>query len=118
MDVTPDMKRIYVGVGVDEKQYISVTVVNRGTAPTTITSFCGYYAKDHIPGLRKSNRKYFVVNDDPSLGNTVPYELHPGQQCSALVDQEKVIEDFGHGLFYIGVQHNQNSGPIYRKIKL
>jgi hypothetical protein len=99
-----------------DRRYISVTAVNRGNAPTTITHFCGFRTKnlwDHIRGKRQN----FIVNAHHRLGKDLPYVLAPGEEWSNLSDQDDLLEKFKDGLLYIGVIHNQRKKPVYACIR-
>lgn len=70
----------------EDNTYISVSAVNRGTAPTTITHFCGYYSQS-IWHLLRGKKQNFIVNTHPALGRAVPYVLAPGEEWSGMADQ-------------------------------
>jgi hypothetical protein len=100
-----------------DKLYISVTAVNRGNAPTTITHFCGYHTKN-LWDLIRRKRQNFVVNTHPGLGKQVPCVLAPGEEWQNMADQENLQESFKGGFLYIGVIHNQRARPVYVRIHL
>ena len=99
------------------KSYISLTAVNRGNSATTITNFCGYYAKSRWDVMRKK-AQYFVVNTT-ELSHPIPKLLNPGEEWKGMLDQgdlEKKKE--GASFIYVGVVHNQSKKPIYKRVKL
>jgi hypothetical protein len=98
------------------KRYISVTAINRGTAPTTITHFCGFQAKNWWAYVRRK-RQGFVVTAGGPLGNSVPHVLGPGEQWSNLAEQSKIATAAGTYL-RIGVIHNQRSAPVLIRVRL
>jgi len=100
-----------------DNRYISVTAVNHGNSPTTITHFCGYYTSSLWDSIR-GRKQNFVVNVHPSLGKPVPYVLAPGEEWNSLADQDDIMKQSGGGYLYIGIIHNQRKRPIYKRIKL
>lgn len=87
-----------------DKTYISVTAVNYGTAPTTVTHFCGFYARSFWD-LMRGKKQQFVVNTHPALGKTVPYVLSPGEEWNSLADQEEILKNAEGGFLYLGIMH-------------
>lgn len=113
--VTPNMQVYPRQPITEDNEYISVTVVNHGTSPTTITHFCGYYATSLWNHIRRK-RQHFVIPSHPALGMKVPYVLSPGQEWSSLADQRDLHEKSKGGYLYIGVIHNQSKRPVYKKV--
>ena len=101
-----------------DKSYISLTAVNHGNAPTTITHFCGYYSTS-LWKLIKGKKQNFIVNTGHELGQTVPFKLAPGEEWSSLADQSDMEEKCGKGGYlYMGIIHNQRKRPVYVRVKL
>jgi len=101
----------------EDKTYISVTAVNCGTSPTTITHFCGYYSlswRDLIRGKRQQ----FIVNAHPALGKQLPCKLAPGEKWSNMADQNNILKDCPSGFIYLGIIHNQKKKPVYKRVKI
>jgi len=113
---TPNMKVFPEDSITKGKTYISVTAVNRGNAPTTITHFCGFYT-NNLWNLIRRKRQHFITNPHPSTGKTIPYVLSPGEEWSNLADQKDIQEKMGNGYLYIGIIHNQKKHPIYVRVK-
>ena len=101
----------------EDKTYISVTAINKGTSPTTITHFCGFYAPTFF-NLIRGKKQHFVINSHPSLGKQIPYVLAPGEEWSNVADQENIQEGFTGGYLYLGIIHNQRARPIYKRVKI
>lgn len=99
-----------------DKEYISVTAVNCGTSPTTITHFCGYYSQS-MWDLIRGKKQSFIVNSDPRLGQEIPFILAPGEEWSNLTDQKSLFEKCPNGYIYVGIIHNQRKRPIYKRVK-
>ena len=115
--VNPNMKVFPEDPITKGKTYISVTAVNRGNSPTTITHFCGFYTESFWNHLRKK-RHNFIINAHPSTGNPVPYVLAPGEEWCNLADQDDIQDKAGKGYLYIGIIHNQKKRPIYVRVKI
>lgn len=100
-----------------DNTYISVAAVNHGTSPTTITHFCGYYARS-LWDLVKGKKQHFIVNTHAALGKTVPYVLAPGEEWSSLADQADLLKNAKGRFLYLGIIHNQRKRPLYKRVKV
>ena len=100
-----------------DKEWISVTAINCGSSPTTITHCCSYYAASFWDLIR-GKKQQFIINCDPRLGSQIPTVLAPGEEWSNLADQEGLKEQSPKGFYYIGVMHNQKKRPIYKRVKI
>ena len=112
----PNMKIFPEDPLTKDKEYISVTVVNKGTAPTTITHFCGYHVKNFRDYIKRKKQN-FIINAHPSTGKTIPYVLKPGEEWNNLAEQNNIDENYISGYLYIGISHNQRKKPKYVKVK-
>ena len=101
----------------DGKLFISVTAVNKGNAPTTITTFCGYHYRNFWARLRRKGQGFFF-NPTGSLGQSVPHVLGPGEQWSNMAAQEGMLEKFDSGAVFIGVIHNQRRRPVFARVAI
>ncbi|MHB1141536.1 MAG: hypothetical protein ACYC1T_07260 [Sulfuricaulis sp.] len=111
-----NMQIIPGGPATRDKTFISVTAVNRGTAPTTITHFCGFYT-DSLWNLIRGKRQQFIVTSSRDLGKDVPYVLAPGEEWFSLAEQHDLQQKAGNGYLYIGVIHNQKKRPVYARVR-
>jgi hypothetical protein len=100
-----------------DKDWISVTAINCGTSPTTITHCCGYYSASFWDLIR-GKKQQFIINCDPRLGSKIPTVLAPGEEWSNLADQQGLKEQNPNGFYYIGIMHNQKKRPIYKRVKI
>ncbi|RII26493.1 MAG: hypothetical protein CXR30_16580 [Geobacter sp.] len=100
----------------EDKTYISVTAVNHGTSPTTITHFCGFYSTS-LWNLIRGRKQPFIVNAHPVLGKQTPHVLAPGEEWSNMADQKGLQEKSKGGYLYLGIIHNQRKRPIYKRVK-
>ncbi len=101
----------------EDNTYISVTAVNRGTSPTTITHFCGFYSSS-LWSLLRGKKQTFVVNAHPAQGKQVPYVLDPGEEWSNMLEQKCMEENDEVKYLYLGIIHNQRKRPIYKRVKI
>jgi hypothetical protein len=103
-------------VGKEETKYIHVIVVNTSNLPTTITHFLGYAKeKSFIPF--KGKKSFFVVKENEH-SNSIPKKLEAGEEWRGIVEQNAILSDCENSTVYIGIQHNQNKKPIYRKLNV
>ncbi len=101
----------------EDNTYISVTAVNHGNSPTTITHFCGFYAPT-LWALIRGKKKQFVINTHSALGKPIPFVLAPGEEWGGLADQKNMLGENGDGYLYLGIIHNQRTRPMYKRVKL
>ena len=113
---TPNMRMFPPNPDEEDKSFIFVNAVNRGTSDATITHFCGYQA-DSFWNLIRNKKQYFVVNGT-SDGLPISTKVSPGEEWRGMADQELIMKDFKGKYFYIGVIHNQRKKPIYKRVKL
>lgn len=113
----PDMQIFPKDPITGDKTYVSVTAVNRGNAPTTITHFCGYYSKNLWSRLF-GKRQEFMIMTNPLLGKDVPYVLRPGEEWSSMADENDMLKKLGAGYLYLGVLHNQSKKPCYVRVRI
>jgi hypothetical protein len=113
---SPNMKVYPQQPITEDNTYISVRAINRGTSPTTITHFAGFYAPN-LWALLRGKKQHFVVNTHPVLGNPIPFVLKPGEEWSSLADQNDLTEKSEQGYLYLGVYHNQGKRPIFKRVK-
>lgn len=109
---------LLVGNGETHKnRYINVRVTNIGTQPSTITNLCGWAYKEKLFGLKKVDKKYFIIPSDIN-GPVHNKLLNPGEFWSTTFPQEKFKEDFREDIVFIGICHSaQPNKIIYRKIR-
>lgn len=115
--VIPNINVYPIQPPTNDNTYVSVTAVNHGNSPTTITHFSGYYASD-LWSLIRGKKQQFVINASPETGKPVPYVLGPGQEWSGLADQDDLLNKSKGGYLYLGVYHNQCNKPIYKRVKI
>jgi len=117
VNTSPNMKIFPPNPGQEDKTYILVNAVNRGSSSTTITHFLGF-STDNILGLVSTRyRQNFIVNGTPD-SNTVPYKLAPGDEWRGMADQAVMLDDVCKKFLYLGVQHNQSKHPIYKRVRI
>jgi hypothetical protein len=110
------MKMIGNGVN-DPKTYVSVTAVNRGDRPTTITNLGFLYYKNWFDAKFRRNRatQAFII-PDPSQAQRLPYKFEAGNQWIGICDQDddvlKMIRE-GH-LFVVLYHSHSGKGVRYR----
>jgi hypothetical protein len=96
--------------------FLSVTAINRGTGPTTITLFCGYHFRS-VWAVVTRRRQEFVIQSQPGLGQDLPHVLQPGEQWSGMADQAKLLKTCPGGYLCVGVLHNQAKHPVLARVR-
>lgn len=99
--------KLNVGYGTDmlmvtheisKKQYLTITVANRGDTPTTLTNL-GFQVHPTVwSRIRRKATKSFIANN-PSPAQPLPYLLEPGARWMGLCLQNEEIApllDEGH----------------------
>ena len=115
--VIPNMKIYPQQPITGDKTYISVNAVNRGTLPTTITHFEGFYSSS-LWSLIRGQKQPFVVNTHPAIGQQVPYVLAPGEEWRGMMEQKPMEENDKINYLYLGIIHNQRKRPIFKRVKI
>lgn len=116
LGIQPNM--IMVGgkqAGKDE--FVAVTVRNRGTIATTVTTLAMVKYPNRFYRFVRSKGSYFVI-PKPTLGgheNSIPYVLEPGQQWVGMIKKTvESIDDFESGTVVIEV-YTSDRDRGYRK---
>jgi hypothetical protein len=115
-----------VGHPPDPTKYLSLTVTNRGSAPTTITNMVLFnypsYLAQHLPmwlsaRIKRFRPEIFVVMSIGAPG-PLPYLLEPGRiwngKAIQTLDVEKKID--GGGL-YVGVVCSHNNKTLFKHVQ-
>ena len=86
------MKIVGTG-GMDPNTYVTVTAVNHGDRPTTITNLGFLYYDSWFKAyiLRRRPTKSFVIAM-PSQAQVIPYRFEPGAQWLGMADQDSNID--------------------------
>lgn len=86
--------QIFGGPTVDPKTYISITAMNVGDQPTTITNLGGMYFQSWWRAYitRRKPEVAFIVSE-PSQAQRIPYRFAVGDQWIGLADQTDDILD-------------------------
>lgn len=88
----------------DPNTYISVTAMNLGDRPTTITNLGGMYFKSWWRAyvIRRRATTTFIVSD-PSQGQRIPYRFDVGDQWIGLAEQDDSVTKMAENgyLFFI-----------------
>jgi hypothetical protein len=115
-----------VGGLADLNKYLSVTVMNRGSAPTTITHMVLYNYPSrlarHVPNwlyrrIKRFHAQTYVVNTIGSPG-PIPYLLEPGRmwngRATQTSDLDKMIED---GRLYVGIICTHSNKTLFKRVR-
>jgi len=115
-----------IGGLADLNKYLSVTVMNRGSAPTTVTHMVLYNYPSrlarHVPNwlygrIKRFHAQTFVVNSVGSPG-PIPYLLEPGRmwngRATQTPDLDKMIED---GRLYVGIICTHSNKTLFKHVR-
>jgi hypothetical protein len=118
--------RVFGGYERDENKYLTITVTNRGNAPTTITHFVlfNYPSKlaRYVPRFLYRRIKWFhaqsfIVNSTGSPG-PIPYVLEPGRmwmgRATQTPDLETMIEG---GRLYVGIICSHSNKTWFKHVR-
>lgn len=86
--------KIFGGHAPDPKTYISITAMNVGDQPTTITNLGGMYFDSWWRAyiMRRKPKEAFMVTE-PSPAQRIPYRFEVGAQWIGLADQTDDIAE-------------------------
>jgi len=125
MSIMPDA-RLFGGVQDVSNAYLSVTITNRGSAPTTITHMLLYdypsrlaqYLPRRLSGwTRKQRPQTFVINPIGAPG-PLPYVLQPGHTWLGMAiqnaDLERMIEA---GRLFVGIIGSHSDKTLFRRVR-
>jgi hypothetical protein len=115
-----------VGAAPNSTKYLSLTVTNRGSAPTTITNMVLFnypsYLARHLPiwlsaRIKRFRPETFFVNSIGALG-PLPYLLEPGRiwngRATQTSDLDKMIDG---GRLYVGVVCSHNNKTLFKHVQ-
>lgn len=107
--------RLIGGAVQDTKTYISITALNIGDRPTTITNLGAMYFdcwwRAYI--TRKKATKAFMVNE-PSRAQLIPYRFDVGDQWIGLADQDDAIIKMAQDGYLFMILYTAQGGRGHR----
>ncbi len=107
--------KILGGLNPDPKTYISVTALNVGDRPTTITNLGGMYFETWWSAYitRRKPAEAFIVTE-PSQGQRIPYRFDVGDQWIGLAEQSDDIVAKAKAGYLFLILYTANGGRGYR----
>ena len=87
----------------DPKSYISITAMNVGDQPTTITNLCGMYFETWWRAyfIRRKPAQSFIVTE-PSQAQRIPFRFEVGAQWIGLAEQtDDITEKATRGYLFL-----------------
>jgi hypothetical protein len=103
----------------DDKTYVSVTAVNRGDRPTTITNLGFLHYRNWFDATFRRNKNIaaFIVTD-PSQAQKLPYRFEAGGQWIGLCDQDEgVLRMIREGRLYVVLYHSHAGRGVRHRLK-
>jgi hypothetical protein len=107
--------RVLGGSITDPKTYISITAMNVGDRPTTITNLGGMYFDSWLGAYFKRSRpmEAFIINE-PSQAQRIPYRFEVGAQWIGLADQtEDILAKAERGYLFL-ILYTAHGGSGHR----
>jgi hypothetical protein len=133
MTIIPDAK-LFGGARPDPNTYVSATVTNRGSAPTSITHMVLYnyrnrlaryvpgrlirYAPSRlIPWIRKQLPQTFIVAATGAPG-PLPYVLQPGHTWVGMATHTPELEQMIEaGRLYVGIIGSHSDKTLFKAVR-
>ncbi len=114
MSMSPNMKVI----GDPEREgitWVSVTISNTGTRPTTLKNIGMEYYENLFDRIRKKTSTAAIF-PNASTSFPLPRVIKPGEEWNGLIPQERVDKDFsleerarsGHLMIWVGLSHTKH----------
>ena len=116
-----------VGGLADLNKYLSVTVTNRGSAPTTITHMVLFNYPSRLARrvpqwlyrrVKWFHAKSYVIINYTGHPGPIPYLLEPGRMWMGMTKQtpefDKMIED---GRLYVGIICTHSDKTLFKRVK-
>lgn len=103
--------KIYGGVVPDDNTYISVTALNVGDRPTTITNLGGMYFDSWWQAyvFRRKPKQAFIITE-PSQTQRIPYRFEVGAQWMGMAIQSDEIEQMARDGYLFLILYTANGG--------
>jgi hypothetical protein len=119
LSLIPDGQTIGAGPEIDEEDLVILTVTNRGTAPTMITSmvvleFSSFWQRVRLRSKRSAMIPHPELKGYPP--NT-PSELPPAKNWTGVIRKKGPnVPDLTTGRYYAGVYVNTRNRPYLKRI--
>lgn len=99
------------GMVEDPKTYVSITALNIGDRPTTITNLGGMYFDSWWGAYvrRKRPTKAFIVTS-PSQAQPIPHRFDVGAQWIGLADQDQEVEQMARDGYLFMILYTATGG--------
>ncbi len=103
--------KVYGGVAPDDNIYISVTALNVGDRPTTITNMGGMYFDSWWRAYvsRRKPKQAFVITE-PSQAQRIPYRFEVGEQWIGMAIQSDEIAQMAQDGYLFLILYTANGG--------
>lgn len=103
--------KVYGGGVPDPNTYVSVTALNVGDRPTTITNLGGMYFESwwHAYVMRRKPKQAFIVAE-PSDTQRIPYRFEVGAQWIGMAIQTDEISEMARNGYLFLILYTANGG--------
>jgi hypothetical protein len=119
LSLIPDGMIITPGSGVDERDLIILTVLNRGNAPTMVTNMVLFEMTSWWQRWRMRPKASYVITNPQHLGYplNIPSDLEPSKRWTGIIrKREDIISDLRTGNFYTGIYTSHRDRPYLKRI--
>ncbi|MBT4934735.1 MAG: hypothetical protein HOL66_06950 [Rhodospirillaceae bacterium] len=120
VSVSPGMILAGNGEINEDKRYLVVTAVNRGSLPTTVTHMVLLEYKSFWHRWREKSSSAALVTNPVLSGypQNLPRELPPGSEWKGIGNHDKSLEEWiATGKLYAGVYCTHSDRPILEKVR-
>lgn len=95
----------------DPRTYVTVTALNVGDRPTTITNLGGMYFESwwHAYVLRRKPKQAFIITD-PAPAQRIPYRFDVGTQWIGIAEQTDEIVQMARGGYLFLILYTATGG--------
>jgi hypothetical protein len=110
-------QQLFNVAGYANREFLIVTVSNRGKRPTTITNLWLFEYANVIQRIRRHHRKAAVVAvpEIPGTGMRTPYSIEPGREWMGMVDRNEGLVDWlATGRLYVGILTSHQDRAIVK----
>ncbi len=106
--------------GCDGKQFLCLTVINRGSAPTTLNSCVLAQYPSFWHRWRHKPKKAAVIANPTLVGSelNLPKVLNPGEVWSGYGNYEELKDWLDTGELYVGISASHKDKPLMTKINV
>ncbi|MBX3589882.1 MAG: hypothetical protein KF755_03135 [Burkholderiaceae bacterium] len=114
------MGMVIPGENIEKNQsFVTVTAVNRGDRPATITHVVGQFYRSPVHRLLRRRPSHQFLAFCSRFAGQTPHILPPGERWIGCFEQSSDIEDMiRRGCLYWGIVHSGSAKPVLSRLTL